>query len=123
MRHLTGASLTQNEEVKRISAWAAILFAPTLVGNIYGMNFDYMPELGWRYGYPWRCWAWSRPASSSTWCSKTPLVVGTPELLVSESAPQADGPMSAIASNGLTAPPRSAAHRATAGGPGIVNRR
>ena len=52
MRHLTGASLTQNEEVKRISAWAAILFTPTLVGNIDGMNFDYMPELGWRYGYP-----------------------------------------------------------------------
>ncbi len=52
MRHLTEASLAQNEEVKRISAWAAILFAPTLVGTIYGMNFEYMPELGWRYGYP-----------------------------------------------------------------------
>jgi hypothetical protein len=46
MRHLTGASLTQNEEVKRISAWAAILFAPTLVGNIYGMDFDYMKLTG-----------------------------------------------------------------------------
>ena len=45
-------SLDQNEEVKRISAWAAILFAPTLVGGIYGMNFDHMPELHWRYGYP-----------------------------------------------------------------------
>jgi magnesium transporter len=42
----------QNDQVKRISAWAAILFAPTLVGTIYGMNFDYMPELGWRLGYP-----------------------------------------------------------------------
>ena len=52
MRHLSEASLTQNEEVKRISAWAAILFAPTLIGTIYGMNFDYMPELGWRVGYP-----------------------------------------------------------------------
>jgi magnesium transporter len=52
MRNLTEASLAQNEEVKRISAWAAILFAPTLVGTIYGMNFDLMPELGWRYGYP-----------------------------------------------------------------------
>ena len=42
----------QNEEVKKISAWAAILFAPTLVGTIYGMNFDHMPELGWLLGYP-----------------------------------------------------------------------
>jgi len=52
MRSLTQSSLSQNEEVKRISAWAAILFAPTLVGTIYGMNFDHMPELQWWYGYP-----------------------------------------------------------------------
>jgi magnesium transporter len=38
-QRLTEASLAQNEEVKRISSWAAILFAPTLVGTIYGMNF------------------------------------------------------------------------------------
>jgi magnesium transporter len=42
----------QNEEVKKISAWAAILFAPTLIGTIYGMNFRTMPELHWYYGYP-----------------------------------------------------------------------
>ena len=48
---LSEAGNRQNEEVKRISAWAAILFAPTLVGTIYGMNFEHMPELGWRYGY------------------------------------------------------------------------
>ncbi|HEY5114026.1 MAG TPA: CorA family divalent cation transporter [Nakamurella sp.] len=35
-----------------MSAWAAILFAPTLVGTIYGMNFEHMPELGWSLGYP-----------------------------------------------------------------------
>ena len=52
MRGLTEASLAQNEEVKKISAWAAILFAPTLVGTIYGMNFDHMPELHWLFGYP-----------------------------------------------------------------------
>jgi magnesium transporter len=52
MRTLTEASLAQNEEVKRISAWAAILFAPTLVGTIYGMNFVHMPELTWIAGYP-----------------------------------------------------------------------
>ena len=39
------ASNAQNEEVKKISAWAAILFAPTLIGTIYGMNFEHMPEL------------------------------------------------------------------------------
>jgi magnesium transporter len=50
--NLTLASLAQNEEVKKISAWAAILFAPTLIGTIYGMNFDYMPELKWFLGYP-----------------------------------------------------------------------
>jgi magnesium transporter len=53
MRSLTESSVAQNEEVKKISAWAAILFAPTLVGTIYGMNFDHMPELHWRFGYPY----------------------------------------------------------------------
>jgi magnesium transporter len=52
MRALSETSLAQNEEVKKISAWAAILFAPTLVGTVYGMNFDRMPELHWHYGYP-----------------------------------------------------------------------
>ena len=52
MRHLSEASLAQNEEVKKISSWAAILFAPTLVGTVYGMNFENMPELGWELGYP-----------------------------------------------------------------------
>ncbi|HEX8509885.1 MAG TPA: magnesium and cobalt transport protein CorA [Propionibacteriaceae bacterium] len=52
MRLLSESSLRQNEEVKRISSWAAILFAPTLVGTVYGMNFEHMPELGWQYGYP-----------------------------------------------------------------------
>jgi magnesium transporter len=52
IRTMTEASLAQNEEVKKISSWAAILFAPTLVGTIYGMNFDNMPELGWSLGYP-----------------------------------------------------------------------
>lgn len=52
MRHLSEASLAQSEEVKKISSWAAILFAPTLVGTVYGMNFEHMPELGWAFGYP-----------------------------------------------------------------------
>jgi len=49
---LTEAGYDQNEQVKRISSWAAILFAPTLVASIYGMNFTHMPELSWTYGYP-----------------------------------------------------------------------
>ncbi|WP_231515521.1 magnesium and cobalt transport protein CorA [Herbidospora cretacea] len=52
MTKLTSASIAQGDEVKKISAWAAILFAPTLVGTIYGMNFDHMPELHWALGYP-----------------------------------------------------------------------
>jgi magnesium transporter len=51
-KRLTEASYTQNEEIKKISAWAAILFAPTLIGTVYGMNFQVMPELHWIFGYP-----------------------------------------------------------------------
>ncbi len=49
---LSEASYDQNEQVKRISSWAAILFAPTLIASIYGMNFEVMPELKWAAGYP-----------------------------------------------------------------------
>ena len=52
MRLLTESSFAQNEQVKRISSWAAILFAPTLIASIYGMNFRIMPELEWDFGYP-----------------------------------------------------------------------
>lgn len=52
MRRLTESSFAQSEQVKRISSWAAILFAPTLIGTIYGMNFHSMPELDWVFGYP-----------------------------------------------------------------------
>jgi magnesium transporter len=50
--NLTQASIRQNEDVRKISAWAAIIAVPTLVTGIYGMNFHHMPELGWRFGYP-----------------------------------------------------------------------
>ncbi|MCL1871783.1 MAG: magnesium and cobalt transport protein CorA [Promicromonosporaceae bacterium] len=52
MRHMTEASLKQAEAAKKISSWAAIFFAPTLVAGIYGMNFHNMPELSWPWGYP-----------------------------------------------------------------------
>ena len=52
IRTMTQASIEQGDQVKKISGWAAILFAPTLIGAIYGMNFRYMPELQWTFGYP-----------------------------------------------------------------------
>lgn len=52
MKRLSEVSIQQGEEVKRISSWAAILFTPTVIGGIYGMNFDRMPELHWLLGYP-----------------------------------------------------------------------
>ena len=51
-RRLSEASYAQSEQVKKISSWAAILFAPTLIGTVYGMNFRFMPELDWPWGYP-----------------------------------------------------------------------
>jgi magnesium transporter len=49
--NLTLVSVNQNDQTKKISAWAAIVVVPTLIASIYGMNFDYMPELHWRFGY------------------------------------------------------------------------
>jgi magnesium transporter len=51
-QRLTEASLAQGDQVKRISSWAAIGFAPTLIAGVYGMNFKNMPELKWEFGYP-----------------------------------------------------------------------
>jgi len=45
-------SVQQNEIVRKISAWAAMIAVPTFIASLYGMNFDHMPELGWRIGYP-----------------------------------------------------------------------
>lgn len=52
MRRMTEASLAQSDQMKKITSWAAILFAPTLISGIYGMNFAIMPELDWPLGYP-----------------------------------------------------------------------
>jgi magnesium transporter len=46
------ASAKQNEIVKKLAAWAAILAVPTMIAGIYGMNFKFMPELEWELGYP-----------------------------------------------------------------------
>jgi magnesium transporter len=50
--NLTQVSVRQNEEMRKISAWAAILAVPTLIAGVYGMNFKDMPELSWGVGYP-----------------------------------------------------------------------
>jgi magnesium transporter len=50
--HLAQISVQQNEDMRKISAGAAIVVVPTLIAGVYGMNFDHMPELGWTYGYP-----------------------------------------------------------------------
>ena len=44
--------MRQNEDMRKISAWVAIIAVPTMIAGVYGMNFDTMPELRWRYGYP-----------------------------------------------------------------------
>jgi magnesium transporter len=50
--NLTQASYRQNEDVRKISAWAAMVAVPTMIAGIYGMNFEHMPELTWMFGYP-----------------------------------------------------------------------
>ncbi len=50
--NLTQVTVRQNADMRRISAWVAILAVPTMIAGIYGMNFDHMPELSWQYGYP-----------------------------------------------------------------------
>jgi magnesium transporter len=49
---LARTQMTDNEDMRKISAWAGIIAVPTAIAGIYGMNFEHMPELGWRYGYP-----------------------------------------------------------------------
>ncbi|GAA4077155.1 MULTISPECIES: magnesium/cobalt transporter CorA [Actinomadura] len=50
--HLALLGKRQNEDVRKISSWAAIIAIPTMIAGFYGMNFDYMPELRWLFGYP-----------------------------------------------------------------------
>ncbi|MFJ9583271.1 magnesium and cobalt transport protein CorA [Streptomyces acidicola] len=50
--NLAQASVAQNEDMRKITSWAAIIAVPTMVCGVYGMNFDYMPELRWKFGYP-----------------------------------------------------------------------
>lgn len=66
--HLARISVQQNEDMRKISAGAALVVVPTLIAGVYGMNFEHMPELRWTYGYPFALllmvgvvaglWAW-----------------------------------------------------------------
>jgi magnesium transporter len=50
--HLAQVTVAQNEDMRKITAWAAVIAVPTMVCGVYGMNFQYMPELHWKFGYP-----------------------------------------------------------------------
>ena len=50
--NLTQVGVRQNQDMRKMRAWAAILAVPTALAGVYGMNFDHMPELGWHLGYP-----------------------------------------------------------------------
>ncbi|MFI1352058.1 magnesium and cobalt transport protein CorA [Streptomyces sp. NPDC020898] len=50
--HLAQVTVAQNEDMRKITAWAAMIAVPTMVCGVYGMNFEHMPELRWQFGYP-----------------------------------------------------------------------
>ncbi|MEU7056433.1 magnesium/cobalt transporter CorA [Streptomyces sp. NPDC046197] len=50
--HLAQISVQQNDDMRKISAWAAMAAVPTMIAGVYGMNFDHMPELHWIWSYP-----------------------------------------------------------------------
>jgi magnesium transporter len=50
--NLSLISVSQNEAMKRLAGWAAIIAVPTMIAGVYGMNFKFMPELDWVLGYP-----------------------------------------------------------------------
>lgn len=50
--HMTQVTVADNQDMRKISAWGAIFMVPTAIAGVYGMNFDFMPETQWRFGYP-----------------------------------------------------------------------
>ena len=50
--HLASLSVKQNESVQKLAGWGAVLAIPTVIFSLYGMNFELMPELKWRWAYP-----------------------------------------------------------------------
>ncbi len=50
--HLASLSVKQNESVQKLAGWGALLALPTVIFSLYGMNFEFMPELKWPWSYP-----------------------------------------------------------------------
>ncbi len=50
--HMTQVTVADNKDMRKISAWGAIFMVPTAIAGVYGMNFKFMPETQWHYGYP-----------------------------------------------------------------------
>ncbi len=67
---LARISVQQNDDMRKISAGAAIVVVPTLIAGIYGMNFDHMPELHWTYGYAWALLLMTGVAGALWWFFK-----------------------------------------------------
>ncbi len=67
---LARISVQQNDDMRKISAGAAIVVVPTLVAGVYGMNFDAMPELSWTYGYAWALFLMVGSAAGLLWLFK-----------------------------------------------------
>ena len=68
--HLARISVQQNEDMRKISAGAALVVVPTLIAGIYGMNFDHMPELHWQFGYLWALFLMVGVSSGLLWFFK-----------------------------------------------------
>ncbi len=92
----------QNDDMRRISAWAAIFAVPTMVAGVYGMNFEHMPELRWSYGYPLAVASWcsprapcTAPSGATAGCRDAPVGTSPP-------LPEEAGPFGGPDATGLT---------------------
>ncbi|GAA1909070.1 magnesium/cobalt transporter CorA [Nocardioides lentus] len=68
--HATRISMQQNDDMRKISAGAALVVVPTLIAGVYGMNFTHMPELAWRFGYAWALLLMGGSAAGLWWLFK-----------------------------------------------------
>ena len=66
---LAKITMRQNNDMRKITAYAAMISVPTMIAGIYGMNFDFMPELHWRFGYPLVLLVIGSPVWGSSGCS------------------------------------------------------
>ena len=68
--HVARIQVQQNDDMRKISAGAALIVVPTLVAGVYGMNFEHMPELEWTYGYPFALLLMAGTVSALWWWFK-----------------------------------------------------